>query len=283
MTAVACKYFIQNNPADSGAGSNLFLLSKRYSPGEKVRFKDVLAEFPLHSVEGAQYHLRFQTFLPEAPTSPIWVDILNDEASVPLVEPGVVSIKALRLPSGLSQRLKQSRPAANPGASDHFYAKAAGRQRAGNSDSEEEFDVTVPKEEQKAARPRIDSDTTKTIIDFASEMNLGSGSPDLTPVLQPTAYKETVPRPAAPKVTPPTFSAPQQRPQQQPQPQSQAKQKYQQPAYGTAPKKPDIVATRVAAAVTSAYRRLRSCTSSGAKRTGTRRSATRPATCTRPS
>eukprot|EP00826_Nyctotherus_ovalis_P025324 TRINITY_DN1961_c0_g2_i13.p2 TRINITY_DN1961_c0_g2~~TRINITY_DN1961_c0_g2_i13.p2 ORF type:complete len:253 (-),score=67.07 TRINITY_DN1961_c0_g2_i13:466-1224(-) len=251
MTAVACKYFIQNDSIEPTAGgSNLFMLSRKYSPGEKVRFKDVMAEFPLHGAEGASYHLRFQTFLPEAPTSPIWVDILNEEASVPLVEPGVVFIKALRLPSGLSQRLKQSRPAAvNSGASDHFYAKAAEKQTVANSDSEEEFDVTSHKEEQKAARPRIDSDTTKTIIDFASEMNLGSSKPDLTPILQPTAYKESVPKPAAPKMSVPTFSAQQQQPQPQLQP--QPKQKYQQPAYGTAPKKPDIVATRVAAAVPS--------------------------------
>lgn len=241
MTAIACKYFIQNETAENDLnGSNLFLLSKKYNPGEKVKFKDVITEFPLNNIEGISYHLRFQTFLPEAPTSPIWVDILNEEASVPLAEPGIVRIKALKLPSGLKQRLKKSNPTA-PRDNFTFEAKPAESIPANEPESDGSFDIdindsTPNKEEQKVTRPRIDSDAIKTTFDIFPD-NVGS---DSTPILQPTKPSESAPRKTVPQ---PTI--------RQPGPdvviRSQAKVPVSVPKPG--PSKVDIVGERVKKAV----------------------------------
>jgi len=228
MVAIACKYFIQNEATENDTtASNLFMLSRKYNSGEKIKFKDVVAEFPLHNIDGSNYHLRFQTYLPETPNSPIWVDILNEEASVPFAEPGVVRIKALKLPSGLKQKLKQSKPA--PVTSDfEFPSQRTEKEPVHYSDSEGEFDLennnnTPYKEEQKKTRPRIDSDTRKAAFDIIIESDN-----DPTPSLEPTVYSEpahkksvpTVSQPAAPKVNTqiPTNSQPKETRQRESQP-----------------------------------------------------------------
>lgn len=246
MTAIACKYFIQNETIENDTtASNLFMLSKKYNSDEKIKFKDVMTEFPLNNLGETSYHLRFQTFLPEAPNSPIWVDILNEEASVPLAEPGLVRIKALRLPSGLKQKLKQCKPA--PVTSDFGLAPTAAAKPIPHSDSEDEFDLgsinnTPFKEEQKKTRPRIDSDTKRAAFDIVVESNI-----DLTPPLQPTAYSEAskkppnVSQPTAAKVNTqiPITTQPKETPQRQSQPSMQR----------AGPARVDIVQQRVNAAV----------------------------------
>jgi len=180
MRTIACKYFVQNEDNDS-TNSNLFLLSKKCGPGEKIKFKDIMAEFPLSKINGANYHLRFQTFLSEYSTSPIWIDILNQEASVPLIESNLIYIKALRLPSGIKQKLKQADSNPKP-----VKEKVKNNNKGDNN---EEFDLgssnnTPVKEEQ---RPRIDSDTRKAAFDI----DMGDNHIDLTPILKPNNYNET--------------------------------------------------------------------------------------------
>ncbi len=108
MASILCKYFVQNDPKEGEAGyPNLFVLSKHFTRDEPVQLTDVLADFPLRSDRRAHYHLRFETALPGAPGSTIWIDVLNEEAVVPQVAPGTVSIKVLKLPQNVTAKLKR--------------------------------------------------------------------------------------------------------------------------------------------------------------------------------
>lgn len=281
MTEIACKYFVQNEPCDTESGySNLFVLSRKCGPGERVRFKDVAAEFPLNGADGACYHLRFQTFLPEAPESPVWVDILNEEAFVPLVKPGVVFIKALRLPPGLKQKLKQNKPmSASP---DLSTPKPVKKEITKNTDSDEEFDLgscgnTPNKEEKKEPKVTEVNSVKSEMLDFDFGVSPDSRQPDIAPVLQPSAYKEPVKaQSTAPKEEVRDSNTSLKPPQAAPARPSSAAQAE------SAPKGKDIVHERVQAAVTFAARnRLKTSASSGSRRTKTMKSATRPTSCTR--
>eukprot|EP00826_Nyctotherus_ovalis_P053701 TRINITY_DN7004_c0_g1_i8.p1 TRINITY_DN7004_c0_g1~~TRINITY_DN7004_c0_g1_i8.p1 ORF type:complete len:286 (+),score=69.01 TRINITY_DN7004_c0_g1_i8:143-1000(+) len=281
MTEIACKYFVQNEPCDTeSAYSNLFMLSRKCGPDEQVRFKDVVAEFPLNGADGACYHLRFQTFLPEAPESPIWVDILNEEAFVPLMKPGVICIKALRLPPGLKQKLKQSKPVS--ASSDLSTPKPVKKEIAKNTDSDEEFDLgscgnTPNKEEKKEPTATEVSSVKSEMLDFDFGISPGSKQPDIAPVLQPSAYKEPVKAQSiAPKGEVRDSNTSLKPPQAVPARPSSAAQAE------TAPKAKDIVHERVQAAVSFIFKsRLKTSASNGSRRTKTRKSATKPTNCTR--
>lgn len=226
MTTIACKYFVQNEDNDL-ANSNLFLLSGKCKPGEKLKLKDILAEFPLVNSNTTNYHLRFQTFLPESPTSPIWIDILNEEAFVPLIEPNLIYIKALRLPVGIKQKLKHANP--SPTSNPVTSTKQV------KNDNDEEFDLgssnnTPMKEEQ---RPRIDSDTKKAAFDI----DIGNTNIDLTPTLEPTTYKETTKPKETIKPTKPVVNKPRKEDRKVPEQKVESKEK------------PDIVKKRVDEAV----------------------------------
>ena len=197
MTSIICKYFIQNEDYESESDcSNLFILSKKYAPGEKVKFKEVKSQFPLMNDSEVNYHLRFQTTLPGHPNSPIWVDILNEEAHVPLAEPGLINIKALRLPLGFSQKMKQPKPAPDSVDSFSYQAPSENQSTKDYDKNDEEFDVSdKSSSEENKARPRLDSETRRAVfdIDFGGSQN--SPQPDLAPPLQPKAYQPT-PQPA---------------------------------------------------------------------------------------
>lgn len=193
MTSIACKYFVQNEGDENASTcSNFFILSKKYEAGEKVKFKDLMAEFPLANMDGASYHLRVQTFLPEAPDSPIWVDITNEEANVPLAEPGIVKIKALKLPPGLRQKIQRNRSTA-PTTNYTQIPESSDEKRNSSSGSEEEYifednKTATSQNEKQEGRNRINSGT-KSIFEINIGLDTSPENIDLAPPLEPTTYK----------------------------------------------------------------------------------------------
>ncbi len=197
MTSILCRYFVQNDPSEGDAGyPNLFVLSQRFAPDKPLRLRDVLSDFPLFADRQAHYHLRFATILPGSTSSPIWVDILNEEATVPLVAPGVVSIKVLRLPGEVSPKLKKPKqrpapvPAPVPVAESEDLIREASEPAPSQPVKQPEFEVR-PAEEKKATggRVRLDSESAKAVFDF----DFGGGN---DPVKVET--KEETKKPAAP-------------------------------------------------------------------------------------
>ena len=91
MTAVACKYFVQNDKFYSFP--EMFVLPRKYSSEAEVTVKDIYNSFPLKL---SNYYLRFQTYLPDGATK-IWADIPNMSSNVPFIN-GLVYVKVLRMP-----------------------------------------------------------------------------------------------------------------------------------------------------------------------------------------
>ena len=194
MASILCKYYVQNDPADPESSyPNLFVLTKKFAPDQLVKFKDIVSDFPLLSVKQADYHLRFQTFLPDSPNTPIWVDILNEEATVPLIGPGMISVKALKLPAGVKPKLKKAKyfagtspptpdpvviqktaPVVSPVAPSPPPAASSPIENSQES-AEEEFDLGIdspkPVEEDKK-RPRLDSDNKRAVFDLDLGMDV---------------------------------------------------------------------------------------------------------------
>ena len=186
MASILCKYYVQNEESEfDTVHSNLFVLSQKFYPDKPIKYKDVLTDFPLAQDGKFNYHLRFETVLPGSSTSTIWVDILNPEAKVPCVSPGLISIKALRLPPNVKTKLKAARPEAVPNSNEQrFYARSAPIQETQEQafefnnveqkkqpEVEEEFDLGTEEDKKPSEekRPRLDSDVKKAVF----ELNLG--------------------------------------------------------------------------------------------------------------
>jgi len=226
MSSILCKYYVQNDPSDPETmQQNLFVMSKKPSTDQPIKLKDILSDFTLFSLNESQYHLRFQTFLPDMPNSPIWVDILNEEAPVPFTAPGLISIKALRLPNGIHPKLKKGKHTVNntnfnnpPSFSQPPnllpesppIIQSRSEKHAQKEDSDGDFvlddDNTPPKitkkdEENKEEfkRPRIDSDTKKNIFNIIVDVEPESHEKKL-PMTKTNSGNEAPAKSAKPEV-----------------------------------------------------------------------------------
>jgi hypothetical protein len=163
-----------------------------------------LAEFPPGLDKRINYHLRFETTLPGSMTSAIWVDLLNEEAVVPMISPGMVSIKALKLPPKVAPRIKKPKvvPVTLPMHKEQSLPiKKSPRGEAPSikkppSTPDEEFNFEEEKKEEVVVpKQQVDIQTQKAIFSFdfgeeKKEEPAPSPKKKPPPVLEPLAVRQ---------------------------------------------------------------------------------------------